>query len=176
MQLTRIRRNIKENNNNFNSTKIINFSNSCFPIFQMAIASAGDLTSYTRVSPSASIPTRLFRPPNFLNLSRINSDAAGMPPAQVYPSSIEEGHTPEDEVMRIPIGNGVEELPITRGGRIAGRVRNFIRRITNADNNPHTILDNDFASVSEDDIEHLASTTTNGVVLQQPVSCCFYYN
>jgi hypothetical protein len=130
----------------------------------MAIGSPADLSTYSR-TPTV-IPSRPFRSPGFLNLARINSDAAGMPPPQrIRPSSIEEPHTPEDEVMRI--SNEVERESDGRRGvpRIFGRFRNFIRRVTNTELNPHRILDNDFASVSEDDIEN----SSNGVVLQQPV-------
>jgi hypothetical protein len=129
----------------------------------MAIGSAGDLSTYSRTP--TSIPSRPFRSPGFLHLARINSEAAGMPPRHIHPSSIEEPHTPEDEVMRI--SNDVEREEDGRRGvpRFFGRVRNFIRRVTNTELNPHTILDNDFASVSEDDIEN----SSNGVVVQQPI-------
>uniref|UniRef100_A0AC34F0D3 RING-type domain-containing protein n=1 Tax=Panagrolaimus sp. ES5 TaxID=591445 RepID=A0AC34F0D3_9BILA len=130
----------------------------------MAFGSAGDI-NYSRGNPSTSIPSRPFRSPGFLNLARINSEASGMPPPQrIRPSSIEEPssppHTPEDEVMRIPNDGEQDGRP-----RFFGRVRNFIRRVTNTELNPHTILDNDFASVSEEDIEN----SSNNVILQQPI-------
>uniref|UniRef100_A0A914Y9Z9 RING-type domain-containing protein n=1 Tax=Panagrolaimus superbus TaxID=310955 RepID=A0A914Y9Z9_9BILA len=133
----------------------------------MAFGSAGDI-NYPRGNSATSIPSRPFRSPGFLNLARINSEASGMPPPQrIRPSSIEDSssspQTPEDEVMHI--SNDIEQDGRRGVPRFFGRVRNFIRRVTNTELNPHTILDNDFASVSEEDIEN----SSNNVIVQQPI-------
>jgi E3 ubiquitin-protein ligase RNF13 len=135
--------------------------------YEQAFGSAGDLSTYSRGNPTTTIPSRPFRSPGFLNLARISSEASGMPPPQrIRPSSIEDSsppHTPEDEVMRISSDTDLNQDGRRGVPRFFGRVRNFIRRVTNNEN-PHTLLDNDFASVSEEDIEN----SSNNVVLQQP--------
>jgi hypothetical protein len=136
--------------------------------YEQAFGSAGNLSTYSRGNPTTTIPSRPFRSPGFLNLARISSEASGMPPPQrIRPSSIEDSsppHTPEDEVMRISSDTDLNQDGRRGVPRFFGRVRNFIRRVTNNEN-PHTLLDNDFASVSEEDIEN----SSNNVVLQQPI-------
>lgn len=87
--------------------------------------------------------------PNFrLDLSRIGNEAAGISSSRV--SSIEEvpgeqRHSPDQAETRVP--------PIPR---FLNRMKNFVRRVTSTDYNPHTILDNDLSSVNEDDVEGVA--------------------
>jgi len=84
-----------------------------------------------------------------LDLSRIGNGTASAS-SSTRASSIEEvpgepRHSPEQTETRVP--------PIPR---FLNRMKNFVRRVTATDYNPHTILDNDISSVNEDDVEGVA--------------------
>uniref|UniRef100_A0AC34QB73 Uncharacterized protein n=1 Tax=Panagrolaimus sp. JU765 TaxID=591449 RepID=A0AC34QB73_9BILA len=113
-----------------------------------------------------------FRVPGaYLDLAAIGNEAAGI--TGPIPSSIEEhddnqnhqeSHTDETHV----------------GPRFFNRIRNFFRRFTSSEYNPHTILNNDFSSVNEDDIEGVtvlprtrdqmtSSTTSSRSLIMEPL-------
>ena len=84
-----------------------------------------------------------------LDLSRIGNENTSVS-SSIRASSIEEvpgepRHSPDQTETRVP--------PIPR---FLNRMKNFVRRVTATDYNPHTILDNDLSSVNEDDVEGVA--------------------
>lgn len=85
-----------------------------------------------------------------LDLARIGNEAAGI---QSNPNTV---HVNFEDPTSSQTQEQQSELPQRPLPRLFNRMKNFVRRVTNTEYNPHTILNNDFSSVNEDDLEGVA--------------------